>query len=89
MKRFGKKLDDIRKQIDEAEFNLRVCNKHTQFMHEMCQLTASDRKISKDYEKQICSDAYKRMVLQDKLRKLMNECFELESKITEGEDIIE
>ena len=83
------KLEKVKKQIDELEFNLRVCNRHTLFMHEMSDLTASDKAISSDYEKQIGHDAYRRMALQDKLRKLMNECFELEYKIARGVTNIE
>ena len=83
------KLNNVRKEIDEIEFNLRVCNKHTLFMHEMRDLTVSDKNISEDYEKQIGHDAYRRMALQDKLRRLMNECFDLEYRITKGETEIE
>lgn len=86
MKQFNEKLKDIKRQIDELEFNLRVCSKHTQFMHEMSCLTSSDKAMSADYERQMGQDAYKRMALQDKLRKLIKECYDLEYKLSTGDN---
>lgn len=80
------RLEDITKQIDELEFNLRVCSRHTQFMHEMKKVTASDKDLFMDYDRQMGQDAYKRMMMQEKLRKLMEECFDLQEKILNGEE---
>ena len=80
------RLNDIAKQIDEVEFNLRVCSRHTQFMHEMKKVTASDKNLFLDYDRQMGQDAYKRMIMQEKLKKLMEESFELQEKILNGED---
>ena len=79
------RLNDIAKQIDEVEFNLRVCSRHTQFMHEMKKVTASDKELYMDYDRQMGQDAYKRMMMQEKLRKLMEESFDLQEKILNGE----
>ncbi len=79
------RLEDITKQIDEVEFNLRVCSRHTQFMHEMKKVTASDKDLFMDYDRQMGQDAYKRMMMQEKLKKLMEESFELQEKILNGE----
>jgi len=80
------RLNDIAKQIDELEFNLRVCSRHTQFMHEMKKVTASDKNLFMDYDRQMGQDAYKRMYMQEKLRKLMEMSFELQEKILDGEE---
>ena len=80
------RLDDLIKQIDEVEFNLRVCSRHTQFMHEMKKVTASDKDLFLDYDRQMGQDAYKRMFMQEKLKKLMEESFELQEKILNGEE---
>ncbi len=80
------RLNDITKQIDELEFNLRVCSRHTQFMHEMKKVTASDKNLFMDYDRQMGQDAYKRMYMQQKLKKLMEMSFELQEKILNGED---
>ena len=80
------RLNDITKQIDELEFNLRVCSRHTQFMHEMKKVTASDKNLFMDYDRQMGQDAYKRMYMQEKLKKLMEMSFELQEKILNGED---
>ena len=80
------RLNDITKQIDELEFNLRVCSRHTQFMHEMKKVTASDKNLFMDYDRQMGQDAYKRMYMQKKLKKLMEMSFELQEKILNGED---
>jgi hypothetical protein len=80
------RLNDITKQIDEVEFNLRVCSRHTQFMHEMKKVTASDKNLFMDYDRQMGQDAYKRMMMQEKLKKLMEESFELQEKILNGEE---
>ena len=79
------RLEDITKQIDEVEFNLRVCSRHTQFMHEMKKVTASDKDLFMDYDRQMGQEAYKRMMMQEKLKKLMEESFELQEKILNGE----
>lgn len=81
-----KRLNDITKQIDELEFNLRVCSRHTQFMHEMKKVTASDKDLFTDYDRQMGQDAYKRMFMQEKLKKLMEQSFELQEKILNGEE---
>ena len=80
------RLNDIAKQIDELEFNLRVCSRHTQFMHEMKKVTASDKNLFMDYDRQMGQDAYKRMYMQEKLKKLMEMSFELQEKILNGEE---
>ena len=80
------RLNDIAKQIDELEFNLRVCSRHTQFMHEMKKVTASDKNLFMDYDRQMGQDAYKRMYMQEKLKKLMEMSFELQEKILDGEE---
>ena len=80
------RLNDITKQIDELEFNLRVCSRHTQFMHEMKKVTASDKNLFMDYDRQMGQDAYKRMYMQEKLKKLMEMSFELQEKILSGEE---
>lgn len=80
------RLSDITKQIDEVEFNLRVCSRHTQFMHEMKKVTASDKELFMDYDRQMGQDAYKRMIMHEKLRKLMEESFDLQEKILNGEN---
>lgn len=80
------RLKDITKQIDEVEFNLRVCSRHTAFMHEMKKVTASDKDLFMDYDRQMGQDAYKRMFMQEKLRKLMEQSFELQEKILNGEE---
>ena len=80
------RLNDIAKQIDELEFNLRVCSRHTQFMHEMKKVTASDKNLFMDYDRQMGQDAYKRMFMQEKLKKLMEMSFELQEKILNGEE---
>ena len=80
------RLNDITKQIDELEFNLRVCSRHTQFMHEMKKVTASDKNLFMDYDRQMGQDAYKRMYMQKKLKKLMEMSFELQEKILNGEE---
>lgn len=80
------RLNDITKQIDELEFNLRVCSRHTQFMHEMKKVTASDKNLFMDYDRQMGQDAYKRMYMQEKLKKLMEMSFELQEKILNGEE---
>ena len=79
------RLEDITRQIDEVEFNLRVCARHTQFMHEMKKVTASDKDLFMDYDRQMGQDAYKRMMMQEKLKKLMEESFELQEKILNGD----
>ena len=81
-----KRLNKIIQQIDEMEFNLRVCARHTQFMHEMKKVTASDKNLYMDYDRQMGQDAYKRMIMQDKLKKLMEESFDLQEKILNGEN---
>ena len=80
------RLNDIAKQIDELEFNLRVCSRHTQFMHEMKKVTASDKDLFMDYDRQMGQDAYKRMFMHEKLKKLMEQSFELQEKILNGEE---
>lgn len=80
------RLNDIAKQIDELEFNLRVCSRHTQFMHEMKKVTASEKDLFTDYDRQMGQDAYKRMYMQEKLKKLMEQSFELQEKILNGEE---
>ncbi len=80
------RLNEITKQIDEVEFNLRVCSRHTTFMHEMKKVTASDKDLFMDYDRQMGQDAYKRMFMQEKLRKLMEQSFELQEKILNGEE---
>ena len=85
MSSLEERLNDINIQIDETEFNLRVCSKHTQFMHEMKKVTSTENEYT-DYDRQIGQDAYKRMFLQDKLRKLMEQSFELQEKILNGEN---
>ena len=80
------RLNDIAKQLDELEFNLRVCSRHTQFMHEMKKVTASDKNLFMDYDRQMGQDAYKRMFMQEKLKKLMEMSFELQEKILNGEE---
>ena len=80
------RLNDIAKQIDELEFNLRVCSRHTQFMHEMKKVTASDKDLFMDYDRQMGQDAYKRMFMQVKLKKLMEQSFELQERILNGEE---
>ena len=79
------RLNNVTKQIDEVEFNLRVCSRHTQFMHEMKKVTASDKDLFMDYDRQMVQDAYKRMMMQEKLRKLMEESFDLQEKILNGD----
>lgn len=79
------RLNNVTKQIDEVEFNLRVCSRHTQFMHEMKKVTASDKDLFMDYDRQMGQDAYKRMMMQEKLRKLMEESFDLQEKILNGD----
>ena len=80
------RLKDITKQIDELEFNLRVWSRNTKFMHEMKKVTASDKNLFMDYDRQMGQDAYKRMYMQEKLKKLMEMSFELQEKILNGED---
>ena len=80
------RLNEITKQIDEMEFNLRVCARHTQFMHEMKKVTASEKDLYTDYDRQMGQDAYKRMFMQEKLKKLMEQSFELQEKILNGEE---
>ena len=79
------RLNGITKQIDELEFNLRVCSRHTQFMHGMKKVTASDKDLFMDYDRQMGQDAYKRMIMQEKLKKLMEEAFDLQEKILNGD----
>ena len=82
---YTEKLKDIRNQLDRLELEIRVCDKHAEYMHEIISMT-SDTKFSTDYEKEICKDAYKRMALQDKIRKLMKESFDLQEKILAREE---
>ena len=85
MKSLEERLNDIIMQIDETEFNLRVCSKHTHFMYEMKKIAPEENEFT-DYDRQIGQDAYKRMFLQDKLRKLMEQSFELQEKILNGDE---
>ena len=80
------RLNDVARQIDEVEFNLRVCTRHTQFMHEMKKVTADDKEMFMDYDRQMGQDAYKRMMMQEKLKKLMEQSLELQDKILNGEE---
>ena len=74
------KLNEINTQIDELEFELRLCDSHIQFIGSM-KIKEKDKFISKNYESQIGQDAYRRMAMQDKLRKLMKESMELQDRL--------
>ena len=74
------KLKNINSQIDELEFELRVCDSHIEYIGNM-KLAEKDRYMSKNYESQIGLDTYRRMAMQEKLRKLMRDSMELQDKL--------
>ena len=80
------RLKEVKEQIDETELNLKICTSHIEFMHDMQKRKHRDRLLVKSYETQMVQDAYRRMILQDKLRKLMNEGFSIQEKILNGEN---
>ncbi len=80
------RLKELKEQIDETELNLKICASHVEFMHDMRKRKHRDKSLVKTYENQMGQDAYRRMILQDKLRKLMNESFSIQDKILNGEE---
>lgn len=74
------RLNEIYSEIDELELALKVCESHIQFIGDLKQ-AEKDKFMTKDYESQLGQDAYNRMAMQDKLRKLMRESMELQDKI--------
>lgn len=80
------RLKELKEQIDETELNLKICTSHVEFMNDMRKRKHRDKSLVKTYENQMGQDAYRRMILQDKLRKLMNESFSIQDKILNGEE---
>ena len=80
------RLKELREQIDETELNLKICASHVEFMHDMRKRKFRDKNLVKTYENQMGQDAYRRMILQDKLRKLMEESFSVQEKILNGDE---
>lgn len=78
-------LSDINKEIDELEFALRICDSRIVYMQDI-KKTEADKYITKNYETRIVQDTYKRMSMQDKLRKLMRDSMEIQDKICNNYD---
>ena len=79
------KLDNINNEIDKLEFDLRVCESHIQYIGDI-KKSETDKITSKNYESLISHDTYRRMAMQDKLRKLMRESMELQDKLCINSD---
>ena len=78
-------LNSVKEQIEELEFAIKICENHFQYISEKKQ-AEKDKFITIDYETQLGQDAYRRMAMQDKLRKLMKECMEIQDKICMDND---
>ena len=74
------KLDFINKEIYKLGLAIKMCESHIQFISDMKQ-AEKDKYMTKDYESQMCQEAYRRMSMQDKMRKLMRESMELQDRL--------
>lgn len=79
------RLNKINSEIDEIEFALRICDSRVNFVCDIKKNKPSQY-ITTDYDKQISIDAYNRMTMHDKLRKLMNESMDIQDKLCQYDD---
>ncbi len=79
------KLNKINNEIDELGLSIKMCESHINYIGSK-KITEKDKVSAKNYESQIGQDAYRRMALQDKLRKLMQESMELQDRLCINND---
>lgn len=74
-------LEEINRQIDVINLNLKVCDSHIAYLHNINTLCPNNKSLKSENDKRIVEDTYHRIELQKKLKELMDKSFKLQEKI--------